>query len=75
MLEEMKDMEGVDVLRVLAMANRAGFIRLQFYLDEDREFLKDLQTLQIGFGHPVIRPGHYGRNATTGFMLSYRIYS
>ena len=72
-LEEMKDLEGVDVLRVLAMANRADFYRQTGQLDKSADGY--LQAIQIadstGTGDSLGIPLMLGVSTAYTFMGDY----
>lgn len=72
-LEEMKDLEGVDVLRVLAMANRADFYRQTGQLDKSADgYLQAIQMADsTGTGDSLGIPLMLGVSTAYTFMGDY----
>ena len=72
-LEEMQDLEGVDELRVLAMANRADFYRQLGQLDRSADgYLQALQTADsAGIGDTLKIPLMLGISTVYTFMGDY----
>ena len=72
-LEEMKDLEGVDVLRVLAMANRAEFYRQLGQLDKSADgYLQAIQMADsTGTGDSLGIPLMLGVSTAYTFMGDY----
>jgi len=72
-LDEMKGLEGVDEMRVLAMANRADFYRQRGMLDYSADgYLQVLQTAdQCGLGDTMQIPLMLGISTVYTFMGDY----
>ena len=72
-LEEMKDLKGVDVLRVLAMANRADFYRQTGQLDKSADgYLQAIQMADsTGTGDSLGIPLMLGVSTAYTFMGDY----
>ena len=72
-LEEMKELEGVDVLRVLAMANRADFYRQTGQLDKSADgYLQAIQMADsTGTGDSLGIPLMLGVSTAYTFMGDY----